>query len=413
MLKTTMAPKSKLKMLPPPVKNKDRPAGRAAFSARMGFGRVPAVGPGASMLARLSASRPGDRYEQEADRVAESVLSPDRAVAPALLAGEITPVAVRDGKESDGRLFARVFGLQGGGNLLENSSRRFMEPRLGYDFGRVRVNTGGFAARACERLGAEAFTVGSNIYFSAGRYSPETQIGKRLLAHELVHVMQQRNAPALQAYGRNVHETNTKLWAEAVFGRGSREADTIAREDQSVDEGWSHPHITTPTAFVFPVSDNDLRHFPSRAVAQAAVQEAINGADPAAFGRALHRYQDSFSHSFPPGAPMSDLSRARSGATGWTRDALLQLHRLYRNTYYGRGAAIWHALLGYYPDDFGVNSEQGARDAEMERGSKNHIRMFHSIWRTTRLIRVPVPPGLTVPGMLFGPHHVAPYMRRD
>ena len=412
MLKTTMAPKSKLKTLPPPVKNKDRPACRAAFSARTGFRRVPAVGPGASMLARLPASRPGDRYEQEADRVAESVLSPDRAVAPALLAGEIKPVAVRDGKESDGRLFARVFGLQGDGNLLENSSRQFMEPRLGYDFGRVRVYTGGFAARACERLGAEAFTVGSNIYFSAGRYRPETQIGKRLLAHELVHVMQQRNAPALQAYGRNVHETNTKLWAEAVFGRGSREADTIAREDQGVDEGWSHPHLATPREFLY-TSDDDLTHFPSRTTAEAAVQGAINDADPAAFGRALHRYQDSFSHSFPPGAPLSDLSRARSGATGWARDVLLQLHRLYPNTYYGRGAAIWHALLGYYPDDFRVNSEQRARDETMVRGSQNFIRMFYSVWRVIRMIRVPVPPGLTVPGMLFGPHHVAPYMRRD
>ncbi|MEW6572479.1 MAG: DUF4157 domain-containing protein [Bacillota bacterium] len=373
--------------------------------------RMPAALPANSRLRKLHIGNPGDTYEREADRVAERVLSQEEGAAARPAAVEVTPLT-GSAAGVRGRVLAQVFAGRRGGNPLDGAATRFLEPRFQYDFRRVRVHTGSFAARVCRSIGADALTAGKNIFFGAGRYRPETPGGRRLLAHELAHVVQQRNAPALQAYGRNVHYENTKRWAEDVFGRGSREAETIAREDQGVDEGWTHPHLTTPAAFIFPVSDNDLRHFPSRPVAQAAVEEAIDEADPAAFGRALHRYQDSYSHSFPPGAPLSDLSRARDGATGLARDVLLQLHRVFSNTRYGRGAAIWHALLGYYPDDFKVNSEQRARDDEMERGSKNYIRMFHSIWSATRLMRVPVPPGLTVPGMLFGPHHVAPYMRR-
>lgn len=356
----------------------------------------------------------GNTYEREADWAADRALEAGRRPAGAGLAGAIGQLPVRSGGGPGSRLLAQVFQTRRGGNPLSDVTRRFMEPRFGYDFGRVRVHTDGFAAKACGGLGTLAMTAGNNIFFGAGRYQPGGFGGQRILAHELSHVVQQSHAPALQAYGRNVHYERTKFWAESVFGPGSREAETIAREDNGVDSGWTHPHLATPTEFIYS-SDDDFLHFPARSTAQAAVHAAINEADPAAFGRALHRYQDSFSHSFPPGAPSSDLARGRGRGevTGFGRDILLQLHRVFSNTYFGRGAAIWHALLGYYPDDYLLNGEQSARDATMERDSRHLIGLFHSVWRVTRMMRVPVPPGLTVPGTLFGSHHVAPYMRRN
>jgi hypothetical protein len=74
---------------------------------------------------------------------------------------------------------------------LPPAERSFFERRLGQDFSRVRVHTDASVAAAAAGLRAKAFTVGSDIAFAAGRYRPETPSGRRLLAHELVHVAQQ------------------------------------------------------------------------------------------------------------------------------------------------------------------------------------------------------------------------------
>ena len=82
--------------------------------------------------------------------------------------------------------------LKGSGQRLPTSVRSFFEPRFGVDFSHVRVHTDSTAARLSRQLNAEAFTYGRDIYFGEGRYNPSTASGKRLLAHELTHVMQQR-----------------------------------------------------------------------------------------------------------------------------------------------------------------------------------------------------------------------------
>jgi len=69
-----------------------------------------------------------------------------------------------------------------------------MEPRFGHDFGRVRVHTNTRAAESAEAVNALAYTVGRNVVFGTGRYEPGTGEGRRLLAHELTHVAQQRQA---------------------------------------------------------------------------------------------------------------------------------------------------------------------------------------------------------------------------
>ena len=82
------------------------------------------------------------------------------------------------------------------GKPLDGSSRAFFEPRLAADLGDVRVHSDARAARSAAAVGALAYTVGRDVVFAAGRHAPHTGGGRALLAHELVHVVQQRSAPA-------------------------------------------------------------------------------------------------------------------------------------------------------------------------------------------------------------------------
>lgn len=81
--------------------------------------------------------------------------------------------------------------LRSSGQQLEAETRAFMEPRFGHDFSRVRVHTQGNANTSAHALNALAYTVGADIVFGAGQYSPGTTQGRQLLAHELTHVIQQ------------------------------------------------------------------------------------------------------------------------------------------------------------------------------------------------------------------------------
>jgi Peptidase family M23/Domain of unknown function (DUF4157) len=85
----------------------------------------------------------------------------------------------------------RITSLQAGGSPLPESARNCFEPRFGYDFGGVCIHADGGAARLARSVNAEAFTLGRDIVFGAGQYTPETKSGKSLLAHELTHVIQQ------------------------------------------------------------------------------------------------------------------------------------------------------------------------------------------------------------------------------
>jgi outer membrane protein OmpA-like peptidoglycan-associated protein len=83
--------------------------------------------------------------------------------------------------------------LRSPGRPLDPATRAYMEPRFGHDFGQVRVHTDEQAALSASAVNAQAYTVGKNVVFAAGQYSPRRPTGMHLIAHELVHVMQQRN----------------------------------------------------------------------------------------------------------------------------------------------------------------------------------------------------------------------------
>ncbi|MFF4346163.1 DUF4157 domain-containing protein [Streptomyces sp. NPDC001530] len=101
--------------------------------------------------------------------------------------------------------------ISGGGRPLEAHTRSHMESHFGHDFTQVRVHTDERAAAAARALHATAYTVGPDIAFAAGTYRPETPGGRRLIAHELAHVIQQRNA---RTVGAGIRVTTTDDPAE-------------------------------------------------------------------------------------------------------------------------------------------------------------------------------------------------------
>jgi lipoprotein-anchoring transpeptidase ErfK/SrfK len=81
--------------------------------------------------------------------------------------------------------------INAGGRPLDESTRDFMESKFGQDLSNVRVHTDPEAANASQKLGANAFTVGNDIAFAPGKFDPSTVDGKKLIAHELTHTLQQ------------------------------------------------------------------------------------------------------------------------------------------------------------------------------------------------------------------------------
>jgi len=111
---------------------------------------------------------------------------------------------------------SQVNSMRGRGEQLPENTRAYFETRLGRDFGEVRVHKGAQAAESAKAINAKAFTTGKDIVLGAGEYAPETTEGKKLLAHELTHVVQQGSlSNRVQRYEAGEHaqfgETQTEL----------------------------------------------------------------------------------------------------------------------------------------------------------------------------------------------------------
>ncbi|MEL6854291.1 MAG: DUF4157 domain-containing protein, partial [Cyanobacteria bacterium J06607_13] len=186
---------------------------------------------------KLKIGAPNDKYEQEADRVADQVMDmPEPTVQRQLdmpekddetlkrkeIAPQISPLIQRqagsDDEEEDllqtkrstnsspslsSHLGTAIQALQhSGGQPLPTSVRTFMEPRFGRDFSGVRVHNTPQAAELSNQLNAKAFTVGNNIVLGKGTTSGQTTAEKHLIAHELTHVVQQSSTHATQLIQR-------------------------------------------------------------------------------------------------------------------------------------------------------------------------------------------------------------------
>jgi hypothetical protein len=157
---------------------------------------------------KLAIGASNDPLELEADRVADQVMA-----APAHLAISGAPLRIQ-------RVTEQAIGntdmvapasvdrvLSSSGRRLEPSLQRDMGQRFGHDFSRVRVHTGAEAERSARDVSANAYTVGHNIVFGAGQFAPGTHEGRRLIAHELTHVVQQTGVKGIDANQRGERVT--------------------------------------------------------------------------------------------------------------------------------------------------------------------------------------------------------------
>ena len=186
-------------------------------------------------LRRLSSTTPhlqcklqigavNDPLEAEADRVADQVMRmPDPSVFVAFAAPQISRKCSKC-EEEDKKLQAKPNGqtslgseappivhvvLRSPGQPLEGALRKDFEHRFGQDFSDVRIYSDATAAESARSIGALAYTAGPNIAFASGQFQPGTDSGRRLLAHELAHVVQQTGkapppggTPLVQRYGQ-------------------------------------------------------------------------------------------------------------------------------------------------------------------------------------------------------------------
>ncbi|WP_428223898.1 DUF4157 domain-containing protein [Flavobacterium sp.] len=170
---------------------------------------------------KLAVGASNDSYETEADSVADKVMQMNSSDSASISSGQtavqrkcaaceeeekvrrkplaehITPLiqrhslATADASTASPHVESKINNSRGGGSLMDSGTRNFMESRFGTDFSDVRIHTGSEAIQMSRELNAQAFTVGNDIYFNQGKYSPTTDVGKHLLAHELTHTIQQ------------------------------------------------------------------------------------------------------------------------------------------------------------------------------------------------------------------------------
>jgi len=187
----------------------------------------------------LEVSDPSDRTEREADRVAELLLPSSHVSLGANHPGSIGVPQVRLAqREQDGGTSGsctacgsgkRLGGMADSGSALPGHIRAEMEGAFGTDFSSVRIHTDSGAAQLSRSLNARAFTYGNDIFFNRGEYNPELASGKRLLAHELTHTVQQREGIAmlaregegrtvLQCVNENLSSAGVAAWLLAIVG---------------------------------------------------------------------------------------------------------------------------------------------------------------------------------------------------
>ncbi|HWB25761.1 MAG TPA: DUF4157 domain-containing protein [Chitinophagaceae bacterium] len=169
---------------------------------------APAVQP------KLTVNQPGDVYEQEADAVADKIMRM-QDVREGDSFFKISPVNIQrkcqhceeeekklQRKETSGETSSLtgtanyLQSLSGKGRPLSIEEKNFFEPRFGYDFSNVRLHTDSEANKSAAGINAHAYTHGNNIVFGQSQFQPGSETGRKLIAHELTHTIQQKGGPA-------------------------------------------------------------------------------------------------------------------------------------------------------------------------------------------------------------------------
>jgi hypothetical protein len=198
---------------------------------------------------KFAIGRVDDPLEHEADRVADQVMrmsdpAPCIAAAPPQLSRKCAGCEQEEKTLQTKRGEMPAFGgeapaivhevVRTPGNRLDAPTRAFFEPRFGHSFASVRVHTDSQAARSARAVDAIAYVVGRHIVFDEGRFNATTPSGERLLAHELAHVVQQRDAGAEPSANEalpisNVHEAEADKLTQAALANIPLSAETTRR----------------------------------------------------------------------------------------------------------------------------------------------------------------------------------------
>lgn len=156
------------------------------------------------VLSPLTVSKPGNRLEEEADQIADKAMNSKKKTVQESPGQQINDPASQTNSYGEPHMLRREnqshlkpISFSSGNNIfsspgqpLDKPARKFMESRFGHDFSGIKIHTDSKAQDSAQSLHAQAFTVGQNIAFSQNQYSPKTESGLKLLAHELVHTLQ-------------------------------------------------------------------------------------------------------------------------------------------------------------------------------------------------------------------------------
>lgn len=182
----------------------------------------------------LRVSQPNDPAEIEADQIADQIMRMAEVDAKPVEAASKSSGAVHRKENANSapvRAAQGVFGSSG--HPMDAETRDFFEPRFGRDLGDIRIHTGNATSQTAEEISALAYTVGTNIGFATGSYDPLSHQGKRLIAHELAHVVQQENGTA----SRTVHRKFTPQAGQEGFdSKDSTGQSTFHDKDGVVSE---------------------------------------------------------------------------------------------------------------------------------------------------------------------------------
>jgi hypothetical protein len=302
------------------------------------------------LQAKMTVGKPNDVHEQEADRVADTVMrmpepmlqrqeekeetaqmkpiSPllqrqgdeqkDETAQPKSLIGPITSIVQRQEEKEETaqmlqrqeekkdehaqakgssdptpavspQLESRIQTIRGGGQPLPDNTRTFFESSFGHDFGGIRVHTDSQAAETAGQLNAQAFTIGRNVFFGAGHYEPHTSKGQWLMAHELTHTIQQQPSQTI-ATNRNIVQSRSNQQI-------SRSTDPIAIQ-RKVSGGKAPASPTQDPAFMSAIAKvkttaKQQQHHPTAKSkadeAQAAVKPPTNDVSSKAAGNQVQQ----------------------------------------------------------------------------------------------------------------------------
>jgi pyrrolidone-carboxylate peptidase len=217
----------------------------------------------------LKVSQPNDAAELEADHIADAVMRmPGKAssslkqdTVPSLPRSAVSPSAQPKSKSHavvSGKLSGPITSSRGVGSGMDRDTLSFMQDRFGTDFSGVRIHTGGEAVQRNRELNAEAFTFGSDIYFSEGAYRPSSTAGRRLLAHELTHVVQ-------TAAGGEI------MLHRQPLGGGSGPSSALTSEEQRVSKAAGF--LTSASNAAAPAFTAALNQAGTEALAEKVVKQ--------------------------------------------------------------------------------------------------------------------------------------------